>query len=218
MANSAAFTHSGKPLTDMRSAITRLGSNSVRSAASAFAFSQIKHQVALQPVLPRLNALWATSTHVAAIAYVVGLTCKVNPDEALLAGLLHGVGSLYLTVRTAQRRDLFATDDSIEGLSDEWNAALAKSILQSWDFPESIIDAVGDQDTNERKHHGDPDLTDTLICAKSLKLYGCDPAGLQACYARTPAFVHLGLGPERVVAVLKHAELQIHALRDLLKV
>jgi HD-like signal output (HDOD) protein len=218
-ANSAAFNHSGQAIADMRSAITRLGGNSVRSAASAFAVSQVKHQASLKSVLPRLDALWEKSTHVAAICHVVGRTCKVNPDEALLTGLLHGVGSLYLIVRTAERTDLFAmggTGGSIEDLTDEWNAAITKSILENWDFPEQIINAAGDQDDCQRKHHGAADLTDVLICAKTLACYGNDPVQLRASFEHTPAFLQLGLAQDRCMAVLKHAELQIGAMREVL--
>jgi len=40
-ANSAAFNHSGKPLTDLRAAITRLGHRAVQSSAMAFAVQQL---------------------------------------------------------------------------------------------------------------------------------------------------------------------------------
>ncbi len=43
-ANSAAFNQTGKPLTDLRAAITRLGHQFVQSAAMAFAVQQMKDE------------------------------------------------------------------------------------------------------------------------------------------------------------------------------
>ena len=42
IANSAALNFTGKPINDLRTAINRMGHNMVRSAAIAFAMSQLK--------------------------------------------------------------------------------------------------------------------------------------------------------------------------------
>ena len=42
IANSAALNFTGKPITELRTAIARMGFNMVRSAAIAFAMSQLK--------------------------------------------------------------------------------------------------------------------------------------------------------------------------------
>jgi HD-like signal output (HDOD) protein len=49
MANSAALGHVGKPIADLRAAITRIGFNLVRSAAIAFAMSQLRRSEDLKP-------------------------------------------------------------------------------------------------------------------------------------------------------------------------
>jgi len=49
-ANSAAFNQSGKPLTDLRTAITRLGHQLVQSAAMAFAVQQMKNEQSLRSI------------------------------------------------------------------------------------------------------------------------------------------------------------------------
>src|SRR5512133_85021 len=42
MANSAALSRGGKPLTDLKLAVTRVGHNNVRSAAMAYALAQLR--------------------------------------------------------------------------------------------------------------------------------------------------------------------------------
>src|ERR1700692_398926 len=64
-ANSAAFNQSGKPLTDLRSAITRLGHQLVQSAAMAFAVQHMKNEQSLRSVTDQLSELWKDSITVA---------------------------------------------------------------------------------------------------------------------------------------------------------
>src|SRR5262245_55877431 len=45
LANSAALNFSGKAVTDLRTAVNRMGFNMVRSAAIAFAMSQLKKEI-----------------------------------------------------------------------------------------------------------------------------------------------------------------------------
>ena len=58
IANSAALNFSGKPITELRTAIARMGFNMVRSAAIAFAMSQLKKVDALKGLEKPLDELW----------------------------------------------------------------------------------------------------------------------------------------------------------------
>ena len=100
IANSAAINFSGRPITELRSAIARLGFNMVRSAAIAFAMSQLKKSEDLKGLEKPLEDLWRQTSAVAAMSYVVAKRfSRVNPDTAMLAGLLHGIGKLYILSR-----------------------------------------------------------------------------------------------------------------------
>src|SRR6202521_6159535 len=57
-ANSAAFNTSGKPLTDLRSAITRLGHQMVHGTAMSYAVQQMKAESSLRSIAQPLNELW----------------------------------------------------------------------------------------------------------------------------------------------------------------
>src|SRR5271156_812712 len=66
-ANSAAFNTSGKPLTDLRSAITRLGQQLVQSAAVAYAVQQLKQAPSLRSIAKPLTELWRDCILVASV-------------------------------------------------------------------------------------------------------------------------------------------------------
>src|SRR6185437_14014645 len=86
IANSAALNFTGKPITELRTAINRMGHNMVRSAAIAFAMSQLKKVDSLKGLEEPLETLWKASAAVAAMSYAVARRfSKVNPDTAMLA-------------------------------------------------------------------------------------------------------------------------------------
>src|SRR6202789_3762010 len=100
-ANSAAFNSSGKPLTDLRSAITRLGHQMVHGTAMSYAVQQMKNETALRSIAEPLTQLWNKSIAVASISRIVAARTTLSADEAFLAGLLHGIGHLYIMARAA---------------------------------------------------------------------------------------------------------------------
>src|ERR1700748_3319722 len=61
IANSAALNFTGKPITELRTAINRMGHNMVRTAAIAFAMSQLKEADSLKGLEKPLDELWMNS-------------------------------------------------------------------------------------------------------------------------------------------------------------
>src|ERR1700742_1480561 len=143
IANSAALNFSGKPITELRTAISRMGFNMVRSAAIAFAMSQLKKQDALKGLEKPLEDLWRRSAAVAAMSHAVAKRySKVNPDTALLAGLLHGIGQLCILTRSAQHPGLFANQAAYTAIVRDWHSSIAKALLENWEMAEEVIEAV----------------------------------------------------------------------------
>jgi HD-like signal output (HDOD) protein len=215
-ANSFAFNHSGKPLTDLRAAITRLGHKLVQSAAMGFAVQQMKQAESLRPIANQLGDLWNRSIAVASICQVVARKTKVCPDESFLTGLLHGIGQLYIMVRSVgQARELCNTRHFAE-LVSTWHASIGKAVLDSWGFAAEIAEAVADQADHERRSESGADLTDVLIVSIAL----ADALDRSASEFEVPSnivcFRAIGLSKDECIAILTHAERQIGALRDAL--
>ena len=102
MANSAALNTSGRKIADLRMAVARVGFNIVRSAALSFAVEQLKSAAQFKHLEPMLDALWKHSVHVAALSHVVARRfTSLNGDTALLAGLMHNVGRIYILTRAS---------------------------------------------------------------------------------------------------------------------
>jgi HD-like signal output (HDOD) protein len=214
-ANSAAFNTSGKPLTDLRTAITRLGHKMVQSAAMAYAVQQMKEEESLRSVAERLSELWKESIAVASIAQVVARSTKVTPDEAFLTGLLHGIGRLYILVRSAAKSASLDHDASFLEAIAGWQASIGKSVLENWGFAQEMADAVGDQ-AEYARNHKQADLTDVLVASILLSEALQRPAPRVVDLSCSTVFKTIGLGQDDCAAILTHTEYQLGSLHEAL--
>jgi HD-like signal output (HDOD) protein len=215
-ANSAAFNPSGRPLTDLRTAITRLGHQLVQSAAMAFAVQQMKDEASLRSVAAPLSVLWNESVAVASIAQVVARRTKIAPDEAFLAGLLHGIGRLYILVRSVEQGGKLGQDPAFMDIVSGWHASIGKAVLENWHFAPEISDAIGDQLDFERKRKNVAELTDVLMVSMALSDALQKPAPRVVEMDGINAFQTIGLSAAECTNILTHAEYALGSLRETL--
>ena len=140
MANSVALNPSGREITDVRTAVGRLGFRTTRTLAMALAtrrLSATEHpdHAAL------VRQLWEHTAHVAALAFVLARrVTHQDPDAALFAGIMHEVGSFYLLSRLNEFPSLTATEP-IDGIT-ELEARVGLAVLQGLAVPAPIIQGI----------------------------------------------------------------------------
>ena len=199
---------------DLKLAVTRVGPDKVRSAALPYVLEKLRSAQSHEHIRDELAKLWERSTMVAAIARVLALrTQAAPPDVALLAGLLHNVGSVYLFARADKHLDLFRVATIRELLLHDWQASIGKAIAQNWGLPDEIADAIGDQDQLDRHEAGARDLTDVLCVAVRAASFFGHPEELEIALGSLPLFRRLGLGREALHATMAEAAAEIARLR-----
>ena len=215
-ANSAAFNSSGKPLNDLRSAITRLGQQMVQSTAMSYAMQQMKNEASLRSIAQPLNELWNKSIAVASICRLVATRTKVPADEAFLTGLLHGIGKLYIMARAVSATDGLGSAQSWMELLSGWQAPIGKAVLQSWGFAEEMCEAVGDQDDVDRRWKHEAKLVDVLIASLVLADALTRPEPRSLGTEGINAFLSIGVTPADCSAILNQADEQIRLIHEAL--
>ena len=217
IANSASINRSGKNVTDLRTAIARIGHNMVRSASISFSMNQIRQANKLASLAPHLNDLWERSTYVAAYAYVLARSCgtRVNPDEAMLTGMMHGIGKLYILTRATDHPELFASEAALNDIINDWYPSIGKAILENWKFSETMARAVGQEDFL-RTELEDPDLSDVVGVAILMVSHGTDIAGLEKSLQELPGAKRLGMDQSKTLAVMQDSAAEVTALSQAL--
>ena len=219
IANSAALNFTGKAITELRTAINRMGHNMVRSAAIAFAMSQLKKVDSLKGLEQPLDELWKSSAAVAAMSHAVARRfSKINPDTAMLAGLLHGIGKLYILTRSSKHPALFADQAVYNQIVRDWHSAVAKALLENWDMAEEIVCAVSDYEDMERDHSGPVDLTDVLTVGNLLAAFKEHPESLEINMHDVKACRRMNIDRATYEKLIDESESEIDALRQALGV
>jgi HD-like signal output (HDOD) protein len=217
-ANSAAFNTAGKTLTDLRSAIVRLGHQMVHGTAMSYAMQQMKNEASLRSIAKPLTELWNKSIAVASICRIVAQRTKLGADEAFLTGLLHGIGNLYIMARAATQSVGLGAESSWQNLFAGWQAAIGKAVLESWGFMEDLCEAVGDQADYERRWKHEAALTDVLIASLVLADSLSEPERASTASAGINAFLTVGVKAEDCEVILAEAQRQITLVHEALAV
>lgn len=213
-ANRKVTARGAKPLTDLKLAVTRVGPDSVRSAALPYVLEKIRSARNQGHLSADLATLWERSMLVAAIARVLAVRTGAAPaDVALLAGLLHNIGSVYLLARADKHLALFRNAATRDVLLHDWQAAIGKAVAQNWGLPDVIADAIGDQDQLDRHAAGARDLTDVLCVAVRAAAFFGHPGDLEIALGSLPLFRRLALDRGALHEVMDIAAAEIHGLR-----
>ena len=147
LANTVAFNPEGRNVVDLKSAIMRLGLNAVRSAAMSIVMAQLLRAKGMSEFSDLTLALWEHSVRTAAAARIIaGSTNRLNPDEAMLAGLIHDLGAFYMLYRATQYDELRQRPDSVKYLIVQWHESIGVSLLDALGIPEEITEATIDHD------------------------------------------------------------------------
>ncbi|HVN45052.1 MAG TPA: HDOD domain-containing protein [Steroidobacteraceae bacterium] len=217
IANSRALNSSGKKLTDLRTAVARMGFNMVRSAAITFAMSQLKKVEALKGLEKPLEDLWRRSAAVGAFCYVIARRQgNLNPDTALLAGVLHGIGRLYILTRSVHHPGLFADQASFNDIVRDWSAQIAKALLENWGMPAEIVTAVSEFEDHDRQYAGPPDLADVLTVSALLAVFRQWPEEIEFNMEGVKACSRLRMDRAAYEKLIAESDSEIEALRSAL--
>jgi HD-like signal output (HDOD) protein len=218
MANSAALNPGGKPVTELRAAVTRLGFDALRAAAVGFAMAQLRRAKAFVGIERHLNVLWQHSVLVASLCFVVARRSnKINPDMAMLTGLVHGVGKLYILTHSMRHPALFGDQTMYQRIVRDWHGNIAKALLESWFMADEIVTAVSSYEDSARELRGTSAvLADVLEIADMLSMCKDSPDLIRTHLADRKAAVHLGLDADICKALVGESAEELAALRSAL--
>jgi len=210
---------------DVRSipeAVARLGVETTRKLVTEFAMREVfssRHPT----VQAAMTRTWHHARDVAAISRELADRLPGgNPEEAMLAGLLHGLGAVPVLVRAEHHVELFADPVNLDHAMKELCPDIGAAILEHWSFPERFVEVA--------RHAGSwdyecleatPQLVDIVIVARLHAMVGTNQnAGLPP-FARVPAYRRLGglgLNASRSLELLTAARARVDRMQQVLSI
>ena len=141
IANSIVYNPGGRAISELKSAVSRLGFAPLRALAAAVIVRQMKNMPADPSHRALAAKLWEHTASVASLASVIARrVTRQNPDTAFFAGIVHEVGSFYLIARASTFPGLLAND--LELWHGEGEAAVGRAVLHALKVPAPVVDAM----------------------------------------------------------------------------
>ncbi len=218
VANSALYT-GHNPVDNCTAAVVRLGAQTTHRLVLSFALRELFKS--RSPVVQmRMQSLWGHSRQVAALCYVLAkLTKQFNPEEAMLAGLLHDIGEVVI-LSYAEKFPGVANDKiQLEHVITDLRGTLGGMILRGWGFVDELIQVAEEAENWYRDDSARAEYADLIIIAQLHSFIGTSRMSSVPMIDQVPAFNKLELGeltPKKSLKILKLASKQLAAAEALL--
>lgn len=153
------------PIHGVKDAVIRLGLDTSRNLAISLAVKNTFR--AKSPLLrQRMHALWEHSMEVSSLCYVMAQAQpRLNPERALLAGLVHDIGEVPILAHPDLTPELISVDAFTQALH-KLRAMAGVLVLTTWQFEPDIVSVAEAAENWLRDPAPQPDYCDLVVAAQ----------------------------------------------------
>jgi putative nucleotidyltransferase with HDIG domain len=160
----------------IRPAITRIGFQKVKNAVYAVSMKEV-FRTSVKEIEKRMDRLWNHSVKVGAQAAMLAKELPgMDPDVALVAGLVHDIGHIPLLIKACNYKELIEKPEFLDKVLNKLHPQLGGSILKLWKFDQVIIEVAAQHEDLTRDPGDDVavDFVDIVQVANILAHEGTD--------------------------------------------
>ena len=216
LANSPLF-RTQKSIEDLNTAITRLGNRNIKNLVTNLVLEQMFQSDCYSPqVQKKLKAQWKYNLRIAAISYFLAKNyTSLNADEAMMAGLIHDIGTLPIIEYAESIPELSSNPAALDMLVNKLHTRIGYLILKKWRFPEALVTVAGEHEDLFRDASINLDYTDIVIIATLLAHIGTDHPSTKLDWNTIPAFNRISIAPEDCISAIKNAQDEIAQIQQM---
>lgn len=181
---------------NIQMAVTRLGSNTIRTLITSLVMQQM-----FTPTTELLDdyfrETWEQGVNVSAICRALAsFVPHLNPDEAMLAGLVHQIGKLPILMLVEDIPEFRDSPSRLNKLLEKAHPAIGKIIMDTWDFPEELKLVASEYVDFQRNVSEKADYVDLVQVAFLQSIAGTDHPACRIDWNIVPSFEKLGLASD----------------------
>jgi len=208
------------PVTNCHTAVTRLGLDQTRKLVMSISLKQLFHCQNPQ-LMAKMQALWKNSLYISSLSFVLAQeNGSVNPEDALLAGLVCDIGTIPILHFAEQHPDEYPNSDILDSAIPFLNPPVGTLVLHTLGFtPELAMIPKHAEDWFYESEGDKADVVDIVILAKLHSYFGTHRAKEIPYMNSIPAYTKLKnnkLTPEFSLDVLHKANHRITAAMNFL--
>ena len=212
VANSALYAPT-TPIKNCHAAVTRLGLETTRKLVMGISAKQLFQSNS--PILrAKMQDLWKKSLYVSSLSFVLAQELgQVNPEDALLAGLVCDIGAIPLIHFAEQHLDVLPNLQDLQSIMPYLNPAVGSLVLCKLGFSSDITEIPKYADDWYYESGSDTlTLIDVVILAKLHSYFGTEHAKDLPYINSIPAYAKLEngkLNPDFSLNILTKAQQRI---------
>ena len=151
------------PVENCQTAITRLGMKVVKNLVTSFSVRRLysgKSSLARKKV----EQLWKHSVKIGAISFTLArVTPGFDPERAMLAGLVHGIGELLILNYAEKHSELLKDEVIYQEVVKRYQHKIGALILKQWRFDQALIQVALSSEDWFRNPAVKPDYADVIM-------------------------------------------------------
>jgi len=218
IANSALYAPvSG--ITNCHDAVTRLGLDATRNLVMSIGIKQLFHCKDAN-LMKIMQTLWKNSLYISSLSFVLAEECSnVNPEDALLAGLISNIGVIPILHFAEQYPDEYPDLEKLQAAMSLLSPSVGSLVLHTLGFSEELVSIPMHAEDWLHESSGDTiKLIDIVILAKLHSYIGTAKSKELPYINSIPAYAKLKDGkltPDFSLDVLHKAQKRIHTVMSL---
>ncbi len=215
VANSPRYRGASE-INNIQTAVSRLGNNTIRTLVISLVMKQM-----FRPSSKLLESLfrkiWEQSINVSAISRALcAFAPHLDPEEAMLAGLIHQIGKLPVLVLAENIPEFKYSPTRMEKLLEKAHPAVGKLIMNAWDFPENLKPVVSEYVNFLYDPGPKADYVDVVQVAFLQSIAGTDHPACRVDCSAVPSFAKLGFTTGTEILEIEGISDEIEIARNLL--
>jgi len=200
-------------------AVTRLGRTTTRSLVLSFILKNLFH-TRHAIIKERMSALWRHSRKVAAVCNVLARHgTKLDPDQAMLAGLIHDIGAVPILNAAKDYPNLIENPALLDKTVSRLQAGVGSLVLHKWDFMDELVDVAKQAEEWAQNKSNTVNYVDLVVLGQLHAYVGTPQMETLPRIDLVPAFHKLGNGkltPHQSLQIIEKSKLDIQAVEQLL--
>ena len=214
-------TRGFEPIKSIRDAVVRLGIETSRNLVISLSVLQLfKSRSSL--LNHRMTELYHHSVDVAAISFALSKHAdSVDPDYALLAGLVHDIGVIPVISYIEETGLELANRDELDDVISRLRGVVGSMVIKQWQLPIDLLSVVENAENWQRNSMTNLDVTDMVIIAQIYNMLQHHQFKQLPAMDQVPAFKKLFPGkplPDFANQVLEEAHDEIYEVMRILKI
>ncbi len=201
----------------LQAAIVRLGMQTTCQQVMAYAVNELfKSQ---SPKIAQcMESVAAHSRKVAAISRILAKSTGLfDPEQAMLAGLIHDLGVIVIVEYVQKHSDNIHEPDMIDRAITTLRPQITGMLMKKWNFSEDMVTVAEESEDWFRNPSDDVDLCDLVLVAQFHSLMGSAEMQNIPPISKIPAMTKLNMGPQESIDLVRQSNKEIAEIEKMLQ-